>query len=137
MGKLSDLGKKYGKPSSIADDETKSESVIDESTDVAILETKVPDETFVEEVLLPMSWINITKIVYEKDLFPVDILSILYSAIHDSCKTAALVISKEGFGKVQLIHFLHQHRHVSSFRSTIHCLSLSGAFQDHAYHPDF
>lgn len=102
MGKLSDLGKKYGKPSSIVEDETKSESAIDEHTDVAIIETKVPDETFVEEVLLPMSWINITKIVYEKDLFPVDILSILYSAIHDSCKTAALVVSKEGFGKVQL-----------------------------------
>ncbi len=33
-------------------------------------------------------------------------------------------------------HCLHLNRHVPSFRSTIHCLSLSDAFQDHACHPD-
>lgn len=100
MGKLSNLGKKYGNPKSAdSGDITPSTDSVQE---VSLSDTTINHESYVEELLLPMSWVNITKIVYEKDFYPVDVLSILYSAIHDSCRTAALLITKEGYGKVNL-----------------------------------
>ena len=114
MGKLSDLGKKYGSSSSETD--ITPTSVTEEQLDSVITETELPDN-IVDDVLLPMSWVNISKIVYEQGIFPIDTLSILYSAIHDSCKSVALLILKEKFGKVNLYLGVRDKENNSNFVS--------------------
>lgn len=49
-----------------------------------------------------MSWFKITKIVYEKDVFFVDKLSMLYSSLHKESKQVALVLKKDRIGKIDL-----------------------------------
>lgn len=104
MGKLDNLGKKYGKPTPDTQKPlaTSEQEVAKGLTEE--LESTTPSNltsNYAEEILKPMSWVNISKVVYEKDLYPIDILSVLYSAIHDTCKTVALLIQKEKFGKVR------------------------------------
>jgi hypothetical protein len=96
MGKLSDLGKRYGHPSDV------SQSSISSETEVELVgESPAIKDMDEFDRLKPMSWVNITKIVYEKDIYPIDLLSILYSSIHDTCKTMALLIRKEKFGEIR------------------------------------
>lgn len=104
MGKLDNIGKKYGNTNF-----SESTSSIFESKDTSInggvnceanSQPRHPS-SISEEMLMPMSWVNISKIIYEKDIHPIDILSVLYSAIHDSCKSVVLLIQKENFGKIQ------------------------------------
>lgn len=104
MGKLDNLGKMYGNPNP-----TGKESAMSVDTDIndtnepgcEIKSQPVPSTSISEELLMPMSWVNISKIIYEKDIHPIDILSVLYSSIHDSCKSIVLLIQKENFGKVK------------------------------------
>lgn len=105
MGKFSDLGKKYGHPQKSKFEEAKTPLDAISSTNAKQkLEDSIiePIENMTNDIVKPMSWVNISKIVYEKDLFTVDIMSILYSAVHDTCQTIALLIRKEKYGKVQL-----------------------------------
>lgn len=49
-----------------------------------------------------MSWFKITKIVYEKDVFFIDKLSMLYSSLHKESKQVALVLKKRRGGNIEL-----------------------------------
>lgn len=101
MGQFAELGKKYGNKSILSNDGKSSLSSKNGLCDDVLSQNALESSEF-EDELLPMSWLNISKIVYEKELYPTDILSVLYSSIHDSCKTVALLINKEKFGKVDL-----------------------------------
>lgn len=52
--------------------------------------------------LYGMSWFKITKLVYEKDVFFADKLSMLYSSLHKVTKEVALVVHKKGTQLIDL-----------------------------------
>lgn len=114
MGKLRDLGKKYGIPKENSNEEpSKTDevfNVISSESDNAsqTMDSKqIPhDELSVvtpfNKELMHMSWIKIDKIVLEKKSTLLDTLSVLYTALHDCADTISLVLKKEKGGLIQL-----------------------------------
>lgn len=113
MGKLGDFGKKYGaKPSDV-------KNVTHENNDAAVSvptgvedvlaqpnEKEVGYGEIVElsscDMLSHMSWIKIDKIVIEQTSTLLDNLSIIYTALHETAETVAVVLNKEKDGFIQL-----------------------------------
>lgn len=114
MGKLRDLGKKYGIPKEPSNEEP---SKTDEYNIVIPTESDNKPQTMdskqatqdapsavtsPNKKLMHMSWIRIDKIVLEKKNTLLDTLSVLYTALHDCADTISLVLKKEKGGLVQL-----------------------------------
>lgn len=120
MGKLDNLGKKYGNPipsgKASVDSEFSDLSDLNEFGRETISQPKL-SAAMSDEVLMPMSWVNISKIIYEKDVHPIDILSVLYSSIHDTCKSIVLLIQKENFGKIRFYLGVRDNHSNSNFIS--------------------
>lgn len=116
MGKLKELGMKYGtpaKPQAVVVPSYKEEDYTSESTDfqASTMEDSKPAadslceknvEKEVNKSLMHMSWIKIDKIVLEKKNSLLDNLSVLYTALHDCADTLCLILQKEKGGLVSL-----------------------------------
>lgn len=110
MGKLKDLGIKYGIPKEESSHTDTHKNIILSESDNASLETGSEqmhqyDSSTANspcKELMHMSWIRIDKIVLEKKNTLLDTLSVLYTALHDCAETISLVLKKEKGGLVQL-----------------------------------
>lgn len=114
MGKLRDLGKKYGIPKELSYEEPlktdEYNNVIPAESDNEPLsmdlkqttQNNTSTVTSSNKKQMRMSWIRIDKIVLEKKNTLLDTLSVLYTALHDCAETISLVLKKEKGGLVQL-----------------------------------
>lgn len=112
MGSLENLGKKYGKPVPVTEEDMPTSSIVENNSDAteddgAVVHT---NEIFATTPINPaslhnlksMSWIRINKIIQEKDVALVDCLSVIYIALSHTAQTIALVIKKSIDGKINL-----------------------------------
>lgn len=117
MGKLRDLGIKYGTPAKMQEsavqnkiEEDRASELLNEQSSVSVVSHSLGnlsscdevDEKIVPKALTHMSWIKIDKIVLEKKNSLIDNLSVLYTALHDCADTISLVLKKEKGGLVNL-----------------------------------
>lgn len=110
MGKLKDLGMKYGAPKEESSHTDTYKNVILSESDNAsqeigseqIHQCESSSEFSPCEELMHMSWIRIDKIVLEKKNTLLDALSVLYTALHDCAETISLVLKKEKGDMVEL-----------------------------------
>jgi hypothetical protein len=76
----------------------------------------LPIVPFAEKTML-MSWIRIDKIVYEKDVFFTENLSIIYTALHETAESIAIVLHKESGGLLQLYLGVRDMPHLKNYIS--------------------
>lgn len=117
MGKLKELGIKYGQPSKPGSSDIRQQEPITNEhatlnangimniTDENNLAENAREETSMRvnsDVLAPMSWIRISKIVLERKQDLLEELSSIYAALHECAATIALVLKKENGGLIHL-----------------------------------
>ena len=110
MGKLKDLGMKYGVPKEESSHTDIYKNVVLSESDNASQEKgseqihQYESSTAIPSCkeLMHMSWIRIDKIILEQKNTLLDSLSVLYTALHDCAETISLVLKKEKGGLVQL-----------------------------------
>lgn len=128
MGRITDFGRKYGTclvteaetdDNYIASVPRPDELPLDEDTgdvvDLNIVENvyrrsflrdlsskKAEALTSETSVMRSLSWIKIDKIVYEKDVYFTDCLSMIYSSLYETADTIALLVSKYKGGSISL-----------------------------------
>lgn len=118
MGKLKNLGLKYGHPLKEEPQDTpvQQNSIESRNEQQDMIDThnltveeqhdihsnEIGNEVQAQKKLMNMSWIRIDKIVLEKKNTLLDNLSVLYTALHDCAETISVVLKKENGGLVEL-----------------------------------